>query len=660
MATRWYFTSSATTPANSPAFGAWTRTTEGVRRIMATTKDGTAMASKTIWANGAAAADESALAIQFSSDTLPVGTAFTTSQTIKCYIRCNESAGNDNINRQPIRVAVYNGTTLQATLKGLGHIGPNTTEWPTTLTNKTLADGDALAANYTSVSGDYLVVEVGGQVSAAGGTSVTGTMSFGSDSGTDLGENESDTSAFNPWFEWSGNLLVMTGTIASSMQKATASLAGTMTPTFASIRPDIIAGLDSAQSEATGWNAEVRDKEVVTSVVRTSDTIVTITLSASPAYNITAQETITVTVPAVATAHGQAITGSPTPAISVLAPTGTIVSSMRAATASLAGAHKQTGAIASTMQRATASLAGSHKQTGSIASTIQRLSAALAGTQQPRGSIASTMQRATATLTGTQAQTGTIASSLQKATASLSGYMKPAGAIVSTMRPSTTAATGLMGAAGGAIVSTMQVATSALAGTQKQTGAIVSALQKATASLAGNAGGQPTGTIASTMQKATAALAGVMQPEGTIASAMQSATASLAGTHTAASITGTAASSLQKATASLSGTHEQAGAIAATMQIATVALTGSQGQTGTIAATMQMVTAVLFGSQLYTGTIAATLQRLQATATDLQASPRIVSLDGSYVPITNLDASVLLAVIDGSYVPITQLEGAVS
>jgi len=65
-------------------------------------------------------------------------------------------------------------------------------------------------------------------------------------------------------------------------------------------RQNIIDGLDSAQSEAAGWNVEVRDKEVVGAVVRTSDTVVTVTLTAAAAYVITANETITVTIPATA------------------------------------------------------------------------------------------------------------------------------------------------------------------------------------------------------------------------------------------------------------------------------------------------------------------------------------------------------------------------
>ena len=69
---------------------------------------------------------------------------------------------------------------------------------------------------------------------------------------------------------------------------------------FDAERQGLINGLTSAQTELTGWNNEVRDKEPVTSVVRTSDTVCTITLSSSANYDITANETITSTVQATA------------------------------------------------------------------------------------------------------------------------------------------------------------------------------------------------------------------------------------------------------------------------------------------------------------------------------------------------------------------------
>ena len=92
--------------------------------------------------------------------------------------------------------------------------------------------------------------------------------------------------------------------------------------TFNAVRQDIIDGLDSSGVEATGWNAEVRDNLPVTAVVRTSPTVVTITLTAQAGYSITVLETITVTVPGSALDQTpNPITGVPT--FDVLAPGGT-------------------------------------------------------------------------------------------------------------------------------------------------------------------------------------------------------------------------------------------------------------------------------------------------------------------------------------------------
>lgn len=81
---------------------------------------------------------------------------------------------------------------------------------------------------------------------------------------------------------------------------------------FNAARQAIIDGLDSAQSEANGWDAE-RSNIAVTDVVRTSDTVVTITLPAIAGYDITATETITATIPtSVLTASESAVVATPT------------------------------------------------------------------------------------------------------------------------------------------------------------------------------------------------------------------------------------------------------------------------------------------------------------------------------------------------------------
>jgi hypothetical protein len=84
---------------------------------------------------------------------------------------------------------------------------------------------------------------------------------------------------------------------------------------FNAIRDDIIAGMDSAQSEAVGWDAVYKANPAGvydTDVVRTNDTVVTVTMSALATYSITADETITVTVPTAALVTTAALVASPT------------------------------------------------------------------------------------------------------------------------------------------------------------------------------------------------------------------------------------------------------------------------------------------------------------------------------------------------------------
>ncbi len=82
--------------------------------------------------------------------------------------------------------------------------------------------------------------------------------------------------------------------------------------TFDAQRQNIINGIDSAQAEGTGWDAVVKATEAVTAVVRTSATVVTVTLSAFATYDITATETITVTIPSTALTGGVAIVATQT------------------------------------------------------------------------------------------------------------------------------------------------------------------------------------------------------------------------------------------------------------------------------------------------------------------------------------------------------------
>ena len=90
--------------------------------------------------------------------------------------------------------------------------------------------------------------------------------------------------------------------------------APTTTP-FDDARQAFIDGFVSAQSEAAGWNAK-RSTIPVTAVTRVSNTVARLTLPAIGTYDITAQETLTDTVPASILSGGSAIVATPTFTIS--------------------------------------------------------------------------------------------------------------------------------------------------------------------------------------------------------------------------------------------------------------------------------------------------------------------------------------------------------
>jgi hypothetical protein len=86
----------------------------------------------------------------------------------------------------------------------------------------------------------------------------------------------------------------------------------------------LVDGIDSGQAEATGWDAVVKvGIDVGTAgspldVIRTSNTVCTITLDAEASYNITAQETITATIPAAVLTGGVPIVATPTFTVSTV------------------------------------------------------------------------------------------------------------------------------------------------------------------------------------------------------------------------------------------------------------------------------------------------------------------------------------------------------
>lgn len=197
MPTRFYLPSTGATPVN-PAFNtSWDESASADRLKCVTTKINSSMTDKTV---AKATTATRALVRQYVSDPIAAQTVHG-SGLIKGQVRCLESAANDNLDLVPvsIRVVSNNGGTFRSPdFLSLGDYAA-ALEFATSLTNRKIADGDAGTA-VTALQGDRLVFEIGEKNSATG-SSVSGTFSFGDNSGTDLPEDTSTTAANNPWIE---------------------------------------------------------------------------------------------------------------------------------------------------------------------------------------------------------------------------------------------------------------------------------------------------------------------------------------------------------------------------------------------------------------------------------------------------------------------------
>lgn len=217
MATRLYMplsyavsTEWAASMTTNPAFAGWGSTTGMLRRaLIPRAVAGDYASIHDAIGNGGAIAGSTGVSqgcFQLISLPMIAGLAFTTSITFKMQIMGFESAVNDNvINRvRAVRIFSRNGATVQSTQIALGN-ATSVAEWNTSLRNLSFLTGQT-GADYTTVAGDRLVVDVG--YNTSGGASISATMRRGVTGDTgDLGENETDTTTtLRAWFESSLNL----------------------------------------------------------------------------------------------------------------------------------------------------------------------------------------------------------------------------------------------------------------------------------------------------------------------------------------------------------------------------------------------------------------------------------------------------------------------
>jgi len=200
MPTRFYLPSTGAAEV-SPAFDAgWVNIPANVDRLKCvTTRINSAMvdAQRTVTVG---ASEETVLVRQYVS--APIA-AQTISGTVKLQARAREEAAGMNARDFLLLKVVSNdGSTVRGTLLALNSY--KNTELNTTLTNKTWADGDALTS-VTAQAGDRIVAEIG--VAWLSILNRSCWVNFGDNSATDLPENETETAAYNPWLEFSMDIV---------------------------------------------------------------------------------------------------------------------------------------------------------------------------------------------------------------------------------------------------------------------------------------------------------------------------------------------------------------------------------------------------------------------------------------------------------------------
>lgn len=197
-----------------PAFASGWEDTSGADRLAAVSGRGaTATGVKSVTL-GTTAADDDVLLRQYVYP-LPENVAFKTTDTVKGQIRARESVSGADARAQIVVRVMTGASIVRATLLDFDTaILSSEFDTSDTYVNRKFPRGGAvaLAANYTSVAGDYLVIELGARKHATTGATLS--LVFGEeDAGAlPLGENETDTAFRYPWIEFSTDL---TGSIPS-------------------------------------------------------------------------------------------------------------------------------------------------------------------------------------------------------------------------------------------------------------------------------------------------------------------------------------------------------------------------------------------------------------------------------------------------------------
>ena len=212
MATRLYLPGTpATTRITPTPDTAWEDTSALARIVTDTAKISDPLA--TVSFADADKTDKDVLLRQYVTKLpLTVGQTITGAQAIKFQVRAAERIAGNNL-FTALNIRVIKGTTVNKTVLVVTRDG---VEVATTLTNRQFTATSA-ATNYTTVAGDFLVIEIGcgGDPAQTGGADHDYDLRLGDSSVTDLAEDDTTTTDNNPWVELTNTLTFVADTVVT-------------------------------------------------------------------------------------------------------------------------------------------------------------------------------------------------------------------------------------------------------------------------------------------------------------------------------------------------------------------------------------------------------------------------------------------------------------
>jgi hypothetical protein len=346
---------------------------------------------------------------------------------------------------------------------------------------------------------------------------------------------------------------------------------------FNDIRQDIINGFDSAQAEAAGWDVK-KATIPLSAVVRTSDTVVTITLPAIASYAITVAETITATVPGSALVGGSPVVATPTISITD------------------SGAAAITGDLSQTLGAVTLSSTGTVDIQGTTSATLDVVTLASTGTVEVQGVSSATLGAVTLASTGTVDVQGVSAVTLDAVTLASTGTVEVQGVAAQTLDAVTLSSDGVIGNAPitGDLAQTLDAVTLSSTGTVDVVGQLAQTLDAVALSSTGTV--DVAGVSATTLAAVTVTATGTVEIQGTADVTLAAVTSTATGT---VDIAGAADFVLGAVTTTATGTVDIVGQATVTLDAVTLqadGLVGAAPVEGVLTATLAEVTLTADGS----------------------------------------------------------------